>query len=129
MRILRLCLGLAISMPLVVPALAELAITGAPVTMRAGPTGRAAVVQRIPQSAKIELETCDRNWCRVSWRGRSGYVPANAVVVGSPLTALSRDKMPPPAVNAPTDAARSAWRWTGPYFGVNGGLGLNSWQR
>ena len=120
-------LGLAVSMALVPPALAELAVTGAPVAMRAGPTGRAAVVQRIPQSAKIDLEKCTGNWCRASWRGRFGYVPAEAVVLGSPPTALSGDKMPPPVVNTPTDAARPAWRWTGPYLGVNGGLGSSSW--
>jgi Bacterial SH3 domain len=126
-RILRLGLGLAISMAPIAPALAELAMTGAPVTMRAGPTGRAAVVQRIPQNAEIDLEKCDRNWCRASWRGRSGYIPAEAVALGSPPTALPGDKMPPPAVNAPTDAARPSWRWTGPYLGVNGGFGSSSW--
>jgi hypothetical protein len=126
-RILRLCLGLAISMALIAPALAELAVTGAPVAMRAGPTGRAGVVQRIPQSAEIDLEKCAGDWCRASWRGRFGYVPAEAVVLRSPPMALLGDKMPPPVVNAPRDAARPAWRWTGPYFGVNGGLGSSSW--
>jgi hypothetical protein len=124
---LRLCLGLAISMALIAPALAELARTGAPVAMRAGPTGRAGVVQRIPQSAEIDLEKCARNWCRASWRGRFGYVPAEAVVVGSPPMALPGDKMPPPVVNVPTGAPRPAWRWTGPYVGVNGGFGSSSW--
>ena len=126
-RILRLCLGLAISMAPVVPALAELAMTGAPVAMRAGPTGRAGVVQRIPQRAEIDLGKCVRDWCRASWRGRFGYVPAEAVVVGSPPTALPGDKMPPPVMNTPTDAARPAWRWTGPYLGVNGGVGSSRW--
>jgi hypothetical protein len=126
-RILRLSLGLAISMALISPALAELAMTGAPVAMRAGPTGRAGVVQRIPQSAEIDLEKCEGDWCRASWRGRFGYVPAEAVVLRPPPTALPGDKMPPPVVNAPTDPARPAWRWTGPYLGVNGGLGSNSW--
>jgi hypothetical protein len=126
-RILRLGLGLAISMTLIAPALAELAMTGAPVAMRAGPTGRAGVVQRIPQHAEIDLEKCARNWCSASWRGRFGYVPAEAVVLGSPPTALPGDKMPPPVVNAPKDAARPAWRWTGPYLGVNGGFGSSSW--
>ena len=103
-------------------------MTGAPVTMRVGPTGRAGIVQRIPQSAEIDLEKCVRNWCRASWRGRFGYVPAEAVVLGSPPTTLPGDKMPPPVVNAPpTDVARPAWRWTGPYIGLNGGVGSGSW--
>src|SRR5215475_12582797 len=100
-RILRLCLGLVISMALISPALAELAMTGAPVAMRAGPTGKAGVVQRVPQSAEIDMEKCVRDWCRASWRGQFGYVPAEAVVFVSPPTALPHDKIPPPFVNAP----------------------------
>ncbi len=95
--------------------------------MRAGPSGKAALVQRVPQRAEIELKKCTRSWCRASWRGRFGYVPAEAVVFGSPPMALAGDKMPPPVVNAPTDAPRPAWRWTGPYIGVNGGFGSRSW--
>ena len=125
--IVRLGLGLAVSIALVAPALAELAMTGAPVAMRAGPSGKAALVQRLPQRAEIELERCAHSWCRASWRGRFGYVPAEAVVLGSPPTALSGDKMPPPVVNTPTDAARPAFRWTGPYVGVNSGFGKSSW--
>ena len=127
-KIVRLCLGLGVFIALVSPALAELAITGAPVTMRIGPTGNAGVVQRIPQSAEIEVEKCARAWCRASWRGRFGYVPAEAVVLKSSLATLPGEKMPPPVVNgASTDATRPAWRWTGPYIGLNGGFGSGSW--
>ena len=93
---MRLCLGLGLSIALIAPASAELAMTGAPVTMRAGPTGNASVVQRIPQSAEIVLEKCARNWCRASWRGRFGYIPADAVVLGPPPATLPGDEMPPP---------------------------------
>ena len=60
--------------------------------MRAGPTGNAAVVQRIPQRAEIVLEKCVRNWCRASWRGRFGYIPADAVVLGLPPATLPADE-------------------------------------
>jgi hypothetical protein len=124
----RLCLGLSASIVLVAPAVAELAMTGAAVTMRAGPTGKARVVQRIPQSAQIDVEKCARNWCRGSWRGRFGYVPAEAIVLGSPPAVLPGDKMPRPVVNTPpTDATRPAWRWTGPYIGGSFGFGSSSW--
>jgi hypothetical protein len=71
--IARLLLGLGVSIALVSSAIAELAMTGAPVTMRVGPTGNAGIVQRIPQRAEISLEKCLRDWCRASWRGRFGY--------------------------------------------------------
>ncbi len=127
-RIVRLSLGLGFSIALIAPASAELAMTGAPVTMRAGPTGKAGVVQRIPQRAEIVLEKCVRNWCRASWRGRFGYIPSNAVVLGPPPATLPGDEMPPPVLYAsPTYITPPAWRWTGPYVGLNGGFGSGSW--
>ena len=127
-KIVRLCFGLGVFIALVSPALAELAITDAPVTMRIGPTGNAGVVQRIPQSAEIEVEKCTRAWCRASWRGRFGYVPAEAVVLGPPPATLPGNEMPPPVVYvSPTYATPPAWRWTGPYIGLNGGFGSGSW--
>jgi hypothetical protein len=127
-KTVRLCLGVGVSIAFVAPALAELAMTVAPVTMRDGPTGKAGVVQVIPQSAEIDVEKCARTWCRASWRGRFGYVPAGSAVLRSPPTTSPGDKMPPPVVNgASTDATRPAWRWTGPYIGLNGGFGSGSW--
>jgi hypothetical protein len=126
--IVRLCFGLGVSIAFVTPALAELAMTGAPVTMRDGPTGKAGVVQLIPQSAEIDVEKCAGAWCRASWRGRFGYVPAGAVVFGPPPATLPGDEMPPPVVYAsPTHVTPPAWRWTGPYVGINGGFGSGSW--
>ena len=93
----RLFLGFAVSLALIAPAVAELAITGAPVTMRTEPTGKARVVQQIPRSAEIDVMKCARGWCRASWRGRFGYVPAVAVVLGP---AGAGGAMPPPFVNA-----------------------------
>jgi hypothetical protein len=127
-KIVRLYLGLGVFIALVSPAVAELAMTGAPVTMRIGPTGNAGVVQRIPQSAEIEVEKCARAWCRASWRGRFGYVPAEAVVLGPPPATLPGDEVPPPVVyTSPTYITPPAWRWTGPYIGLNGGFGSSSW--
>ena len=126
--IVRLCLGLGVSIALVAPAMAELAMTGAPVAMRAGPSGKAGVVQRIPQSAEIELLKCARGWCHASWRGRFGYIPEEAVVLGPPPATLPGDELPPPFVNVqPTYVTPPAWRWTGPYVGGSFGFGSGSW--
>jgi hypothetical protein len=123
----RLSFGLGLSIALIAPASAELAMTGAPVVMRAGATGNASVVQRLPRGAEIVLEKCARIWCRASWRGRFGYIPADAVL-WPPSATLPGDKMPPPVVDAsPTYATPPAWQWTGPYVGLNGGVGSGSW--
>jgi len=124
----RLWLGVVASAAFIGPATAELAMTGAPVTMRDGPTGKAGIVQRIPASAEIELIRCARGWCHASWRGRFGYIPSEAVVLGPPPATLPGDELPPPFLNAqPTYVTPPAWRWTGPYVGVNGGVGSRSW--
>jgi hypothetical protein len=126
--VVRLCLGSGVLLALLSPAFAELAMTGAPLTMRDGPSGRAAIVQRVPQRAEISLEKCDRNWCHAWWRGRFGYVPAAALVLGPPPATLPGDEIPPPIVNAlPTYVTPPAWQWTGPYVGVHGGFGSNAW--
>ena len=126
--IVRLYFGLSLSVALIAPASAELAMTGPPVTMRAGPSGYAIVVQRIPRRAEIVLEKCVPNWCRASWRGRFGYIPADAVVLGPLAPTLPGDEMPPPVVSAsPTYITPPAWRWTGPYVGLNGSVGSGSW--
>src|SRR5258708_36789342 len=94
--IVRLCFGLGLSFIRIAPASADLAMTRAPVVMRAGETGNASAVQRLPQGAEIVLEKCARNWCRASWRRRFGYIPADAVVLGPPPATLPGDEMPPP---------------------------------
>ena len=126
--IVRVYFGLGLSIALIAPACPELAMTGPPVTMRAGPRGNATVVQRIPQRAEIVLEKCIRSWCRASWRGRFGYIPADAVVLGPLAPTVPGDEMPPPVVSAsPTYITPPAWRWTGPYVGLNGSVGSGSW--
>ena len=124
----RLCLGFVVSLALAAPAMAELAMTGAPVTMRARPAGKAVVVQNIPRTAEIEIVRCARGWCHASWRGRFGYIPAEAVVLGPPPATLPGDEMPPPFVNVqPTHVTPPVWRWTGAYVGGNWGLGSSPW--
>ena len=128
----RLCLGLGASLALVAPAMAELAMTGAPVTMRAGPTGKAGVVQRIPANAEIDVEACRGDcrsgWRRASWRGRFGYIPADVIVLGPPPATLPGEELPPPVLYAsPTYVTPPVWQWTGAYVGGNLGFGSSPW--
>ena len=124
----RLLIGFGVVAAFSAPALAELAMTGAPVAMRAGPAGDARVVQRIPARAEIAVEKCARGWCFASWRNRPGYIPADAVVLGPPPATLPGNEMPPPVVYAlPTYVAPPVWKWNGPYVGTNFGFGAGGW--
>jgi hypothetical protein len=124
----RVLLGFAVAVAFSAPARAELAMTGVPAAMRAGPACNARIVQRIPASAEIEVLKCARGWCHASWRHLSGYIPADAVVLGPPPATLPGDEMPPPVVNAlPTYVTPPVWRWTGGYVGGNFGFGSGGW--
>jgi hypothetical protein len=124
----RVLLGFGVVVVFSASALAELAMTGGPVAMRAGPSGSAAIVELIPASAEIELGKCARGWCRALWRNRPGYIPADAVALGPPPATLPENEMPPPVVYAlPTYVTPPAWRWNGPYVGTNFGFGAGGW--
>ena len=124
----RIALGICAAAAAACQALAELAMTGVPVAMRAGPSGKAQIVQRIPASAEIKLSTCRRGWCHASWRQLSGYVPADAMVLGPPPATLPGDEMPPPFVHVqPTWITPPVWRWTGAYVGTNFGFRSGGW--
>jgi hypothetical protein len=102
------------------PSFADLAMTGAPVTMRAAPSAKAHVVQEIPASAQIDVSECERGWCYSSWRNRFGYIPAEVVVRGPPTP--PGNELPPPVVYA-QPAPAPVWGWSGPYVGFGWGYG------
>ena len=71
-------------------AAADPATTGAAASMRAAPSAKARVVQRVPANAEIDLSQCSGGWCYTSWRDRFGYLPA-AAIAGPPYPSA-----PPP---------------------------------
>jgi hypothetical protein len=110
------------------PSFADPAMTGAPGAMRAAPSGKARVVQKIPANAEIDLSSCSHGWCFASWRNLFGYIRADVVVRGPPSAAAGTE-LPPPVLGAqPAAIPPPAFRWGGPYVGVNGGYGYGSSQ-
>lgn len=46
------------------------------VNLRAEPSKKAALLGRIPQGTSLEVEAADKDWVRVVWQGKEGYVMA-----------------------------------------------------
>ncbi|HXW20405.1 MAG TPA: hypothetical protein VEK35_07880 [Roseiarcus sp.] len=84
---------------------ADPAITTMASVMREAPNAKAHIVQSVPAHAVIDLSTCEKNWCYVSWRDLFGYLPVAAVLVRPYGPA---DAPPPPA---------AVGGGVGPFFG------------
>jgi hypothetical protein len=60
-------------------ASADPAMTAYGTSMRAAPSPRAQIVQRIPGHAQIDIGDCGERWCSASWRNIEGYVRVEAI--------------------------------------------------
>jgi hypothetical protein len=124
----RLLLSAAVCFSFAAPSFGDPAMTGAPVTMRGAPSGKARIVQHIPARAEIDLSSCSHGWCYASWRNLFGYIPAEVIVGGPPPATLPGNQLPPPVVNAqPTYVTPPVGGWSGPYVGFSGGYGWGRW--
>ena len=79
---------------LIVPAaaLAAGSRTTAPVNLSVGPGKKYQALIAVPVGAPVHVENCGDGWCRVFWRGRSGWVAAGFLrdeAKPSPVTAAS----------------------------------------
>jgi uncharacterized protein YraI len=112
----RSILSLSLALAFAAPAFADPARTTAPTIMRAAPTPKARIVQRIPANAEIDMSYCSRDWCYASWRDRFGYLPAAAVAAAPYATGAPGYYGPdyydygPPVVVGPW------WGWGRPFY-------------
>lgn len=88
-------------------ASADPALTRAPAAMRAAPSAKAQVVQRVPANAQIDLSGCSGGWCYASWRDLFGYLPVGAI--GAP--SYGPTAAPPPPYGGPAVVVAPAFGW------------------
>ena len=48
-----------------------------------GPGDRYAVVDEVPEFSQVDMATCDKDWCRVTFGGKTGYLKSEIVVPGN----------------------------------------------
>jgi uncharacterized protein YgiM (DUF1202 family) len=78
-----LCLLLGFATPLAGQSHTRYATTA--LRLRAQPTTQAATLRTLPRGAAVAVSTCAGNWCRVEYRGRSGYAAEGYLVRSRPL--------------------------------------------
>lgn len=66
--------------------------------MRAGPGTGYGVVTVLPAGAVVDVIGCTGSWCRVSWRGISGYASASYLASGGPVVRRAPVIVSPPRV-------------------------------
>jgi uncharacterized protein YraI len=144
-RLLPLAGSLVISTFVVGTALAQDAVTTADVNMRAGPGTQFQRLATLPAGTGVDIASCTGAWCRVVYRGITGFVsrnlldedgivaPPRRVYVEPPLYARPRVYVEPPFYTDPPfyPSYRPGWRppyrydrpGFGPRPGWNGGGG------
>jgi len=88
-RLLPLAGSLVISTFTIGTALAQDAVTTGAVNLRAGPGTQFPRVTTLPAGAGVDITSCNGAWCRVVYRGMTGFVSRNlldedSVVVAPP---------------------------------------------
>ncbi len=119
------------------PSAAEIVWTSAPSVMRRAPNPVSRFVQEVPANAQVDLRRCAYDWCRASWRGRVGYIPAYAVgggpapIAAPPQVVYSTPPVvyaPPPVVYAPPPVFVAPPPPPGPVWGGSYvGFGFGGW--
>ena len=98
-------------------ALAAPGVTSAPTVMRSGPGPNYAQVQAVPPGAMVDVESCSPSWCRISWKYRAGFIPAE-FLEQEPVA-------PPPVYVEPAPVVVAPYFW-GPGWGC---CGRRGWRR
>ncbi len=102
-------------------ALADPAITVAPTSMLSAPNPKSRVLLHIPANAEVDVISCQRAWCEVSWRNQFGYAPQKNLDIGAiPEDGMSRRAYrgpvyaPPPVYDYPPPAVYGGGIYIGP---------------
>lgn len=80
--------------------------------MRTGPGVGYPVVAAIPQGSIVDMASCAKSWCRVTWNGVSGYVSAGLLTqrIAAPIPEAA------PADDVDPNTYRYIYGGRGPYF-------------
>jgi uncharacterized protein YraI len=84
--------------------IASAATVATDLNLRAGPGTNYPVIDAMPAGAQVNIRTCSGSWCRVSFRGETGWASANYLGGGGATTVYRRSYVEPGNAYAPPPA-------------------------
>ena len=93
-------------------------VTATSLNLRAGPGGGYGVLARMPHGASVQTLDCKDEWCRIRYRGLTGYA-ASGHLDQAGAAASAKDSfataIPATAFHVrPPDSGARIWRWDDP---------------
>ena len=100
MQLRTLAAAMAFAAGLLVPAAASASYTTGSVNLRSGPGTNYRVIASAPPGAYVAVRSCVPRWCRVSYRGITGWM-SSGYIARTPRAVGPRVYAPRPYVYAP----------------------------
>jgi uncharacterized protein YraI len=96
-------------------AVAEPAIIATKVNLRSGPGGAFDVVAVMPEGARLDVQKCGDEWCRVKFGHLSGYASRSLLKQGAEAYASATPQpATTPAEPQATLGGPYLWQWNNP---------------
>ncbi len=93
-------------------------VTANNLNLRAGPGAGYGVLARMPHGAGVQMLDCKDDWCRIRYRGLTGYAASGHLDTGSAQASATDSfatAIPATALHAtPPDAGARIWQWDDP---------------
>jgi uncharacterized protein YraI len=92
---------------------ADSANVGTKLNLRSGPGPAFGVIAVMPPGAKVVLQKCYDDWCRVKFGRQVGYTSRAYLNFGSAADSYASAAPPPPPQqdSTPTSTGPRIWRW------------------
>lgn len=92
-------------------AAAEPAVISTKLNLRAGPGPAFGVIAVMPAGAKLDVQKCGDEWCRVKYGRQVGYASSAYIDNGANSYASAAQPAPAPVEPRPTLTGPRVWQW------------------
>jgi uncharacterized protein YraI len=95
---------------------ADPAVVQTELKLRGGPGPNYPVIAMMPAGAEVNVHRCNGDWCRLTFRGASGYGHRGYLTMKSEPYASAAPPPPPVSSGPVTLSGPRTWSWQDPAF-------------